>query len=230
MSLAKPNAKSLMKILALEFSSSLRSVAICEISGSETRLLCELKDQFSRQITGPALLDQALQTASCKPAEIDLLAIGLGPGSYTGIRSAISIGQGWQLGLGTKAIGISSVEILAAQLAERGENGEFTIAIDAQQKELYREIFSIRDHTYTTIEPLKIAPIAQLQNTPNLFGPDLQKLITRGQNLYPSATTLANLAAARTDYLPAEKLEPIYLREIAFVKAPPLRKFGMGVF
>ena len=81
-----------MKILALEFSSQQRSVAIVDDSG----VLSEITtDQLK---TGPlVLIEQALQQAQIGREEIQRLGIGIGPGSYTGIRSAIAVAQGWQL-------------------------------------------------------------------------------------------------------------------------------------
>ena len=60
-----------------------------------------------------ALVERALAQANCRREEIAVVAVGLGPGSYTGIRSAIALAQGWQLGRGVKTLGISSVECLA---------------------------------------------------------------------------------------------------------------------
>jgi len=48
-----------------------------------------------------------------------------------------------------------------------------------------------------------------------------------GRVVLPRAVTIARLAATRTDFLPGEKLEPIYLRETTFVKAPPPRILGL---
>jgi hypothetical protein len=42
--------------------------------------------------------------------------------------------------------------------------------------------------------------------------------------VFPRAATLASLASERKDFIPGEKMEPIYLRETKFVKAPPPRK------
>src|SRR5205823_3066289 len=75
--------------------------------------------------------------ARCSRAEIECVVVGLGPGSYTGIRVAISIAQGWQLARGVKLLGISSVECLAAQAQGEGIKGEINIVIDAQRDEFY---------------------------------------------------------------------------------------------
>jgi len=41
--------------------------------------------------------------------------------------------------------------------------------------------------------------------------------------VFPTAAAIARMASGRSDYLPGEKLEPIYLRETGFIKAPPPR-------
>ena len=45
---------------------------------------------------------------------IEAIAVGLGPGSYTGIRAAIALAQGWQLAREVKTLGVSSVAAMAA--------------------------------------------------------------------------------------------------------------------
>ena len=72
-----------MKILALEFSSQQRSVAVTD----DADVLSEITtDQLK---TGPLILiEQALEQAQIDREEIQCLALGIGPGSYTGIRSA----------------------------------------------------------------------------------------------------------------------------------------------
>jgi len=95
-----------MKILALEFSSSQRSVAV--VQPGEFHEAVGSNEPF-------AMIEDALREAKCEREQIDCIAVGIGPGSYTGIRSAISIAQGWQLARSIKILGISSTECLAAQ-------------------------------------------------------------------------------------------------------------------
>ena len=60
------------------------------------------------------MIEQVLAEAKIEREQVDVLAVGLGPGSYTGIRAAISMAQGWQLARGVKLLGVGSVECLAA--------------------------------------------------------------------------------------------------------------------
>jgi hypothetical protein len=53
------------------------------------------------------------------------------------------------------------------------------------------------------------------------LGPEMDRV------LFPAAAMVAHLAAARMDFVAGEKLEPIYLRETAFVKAPPRAGFDL---
>lgn len=125
-----------MKILAVEFSSAQRSVAVWEGGGDTAPALLgsalEPPQPRADQAPGPGqpspipsrrslgLVEQALAEAQCGREEIGALAVGLGPGSYTGIRGAIALAQGWQLGRGIKLLGVSSVECLAGQARVEG--------------------------------------------------------------------------------------------------------------
>src|SRR5882672_791819 len=100
-----------MTILALEFSSSQRSVGIARGG----RVLAETFEVGERGTNAFGMIEKVLASANIGRAEVECLAVGLGPGSYTGIRVALSIAQGWQLATGVKLLGIGSVECLAAQ-------------------------------------------------------------------------------------------------------------------
>src|SRR5690606_35485611 len=79
----------LMKILGLEFSSDLRSVAVGEISTSAARCIGTRAEPGPRGSTGLTLVDRLLRESGIARQEIEVIALGLGPGSHAGIRSAI---------------------------------------------------------------------------------------------------------------------------------------------
>jgi len=209
-----------MKILALEFSSEVRSVAFGDISSSDVPILTESSD---RSTTGIELVDQTLRQAKAIPEEVDVLAVGLGPGSYGGIRSAIALAQGWQLARGTRLLGISSFVVLLREAEKRGFLGRVAIMIDAQRNEFYHAEFALEKGSSQEIVPLAIVPIQSIPGESRRVGPRVGRLVPGGTNLNPSAATLLELAAGRSDFTPGENLEPIYLRETSFVKAPPAR-------
>ena len=217
-----------MKILAVEFSSEERSVAIVEkLPGKESQLRGSALEKGGRSAHAFALVEQALQQSQMEREEIDCIAVGLGPGSYTGIRAAIALAQGWQLAREIKLVGASSVECLVAQAFANGICGRANFIVDAQRSEFYLAAYEINANGFIEIEALHLATFAEVEKRiaekQFVFGPDAARLFPGAQDIYPYAATLAQLACKKTDYISGEKLEPIYLREVSFVKASPLR-------
>jgi tRNA threonylcarbamoyladenosine biosynthesis protein TsaB len=213
-----------MKILALEFSANERSVAVAEREpDGSTRVLSSVRETDFRGITGLSIIDRAIGEAKLQPSDVRRLAVGLGPGSYTGIRSSIAIAQGWQLGRNVELVGISSVVCLAEQARSLGLFGSITIVIDAQREELYVARYRIEEAGITELEPLRIASAAHVPPADLVIGPDATRHFPSARDIAPSAETLVKLAAKATVFVAGENLEPIYLREASFVKAPLAR-------
>jgi tRNA threonylcarbamoyl adenosine modification protein YeaZ len=212
-----------MKILALEFSSDQRSVAV-SVNGSVRGSAMETATRTTHAFD---LIEQALGAARLEREEIECLAIGIGPGSYHGIRAAIALAQGWQLALPVKLLGISSAECLAAEAQAKGLFGKASVIIDAQRDELYLARYEISPDTCRETAALKLATLeearAHIAAGENIIGPEVSRWFAEGKPLFPNAVILAKLAETRTDFVEGEKLEPIYLRETNFVKAPPAR-------
>src|SRR5947207_6222513 len=103
-----------MKILALEFSSTQRSAALVQGAG-DTEQFIEVVETGEASNKAFEMIQEVLRQSGIEREQVDALAIGLGPGSYTGIRSVIALAQGWQLAAGTPVEGISSAECVAAQ-------------------------------------------------------------------------------------------------------------------
>src|SRR5581483_11393832 len=119
---AKRTAGSAMKILALEFSSTERSAAVVDSDATNASAVHELIETAGAT-DALALIDAALRAAGCEREQIDCIAVGLGPGSYTGVRGAIALAQGWQLARGVKLLGVSSADAIAAQAQAEGISG-----------------------------------------------------------------------------------------------------------
>jgi tRNA threonylcarbamoyladenosine biosynthesis protein TsaB len=211
-----------MKILALEFSSDERSVAVTSDSGAT---LAFVSERDFRGVTSMALLDRAIASAATSRSEIAVIAVGLGPGSYTGIRSAIAIAKGWQLGREVKIAGISTMLCLAEEARLQGIRGEVSIIVDAQRTELYLARYEITETAANEMEPLRIAPVSYIREG-IVVGPEASKLVTGAKDLVPRAETLARMALASGKFVPGEDLEPIYLRQTTFVKAAATRQIG----
>lgn len=211
-----------MTILALEFSSLQRSVAVARAG----TVLAGMSETGGRSTAAFAMIERVLADAKIGRKEIDVIVVGLGPGSYTGIRAAIAMAQGWQLATGLKTAGISSVEAIVAQAQAEKIFGRVNVVIDAQRGELYLAVYDISAAGITEIEPLRIVLLAEIQSAranETFIGPEVTRWFPAGKTIFPSASTLACLAAPKGAFVPAEKIEPIYLRETTFVKAPAFR-------
>ena len=217
-----------MKILAIEFSSEKRSVAIVEkLSGEQSQLRGSALEKGGRSAHAFALIEQVLQQAQMEREEIDCIAVGLGPGSYTGIRATIALAQGWLLAREIKLVGISSVECLAAQAFINGNRGRASFIVDAQRNEFYLAAYEMNESGFSEIETLRLATFSEVEKQITekqiVFGPGATRVFPEARDLYPHAATLGQLACEKADFFSGEKLEPIYLREVSFVKAPPPR-------
>ena len=214
-----------MKMLAFEFSSSQRSVAVVDDLGGSVG---EVIDTAPGNAMKPlALTEAALRQAGLEREQIECIVVGLGPGSYTGIRAAIALAQGWQLGRRVKLLGVSSAECVAAQARADGLTGRVAVAIDAQRGEFYLAGYEISASGRREVSPLRLATLgearAREQAGERLIGPEVTRWFPDGRIVFPRAALLAQLAMGRTDFGAGEDLTPIYLRETTFVKAPPRR-------
>lgn len=216
-----------MTILALEFSSSQRSVAVLHKGG-----VAEAVETGGHGTNAFSLMEKVLAEAGLERGQIEVIAVGLGPGSYTGIRVALSIAQGWQLARGVKLLGISSAESLAAQAHTEKIFGRVNVVIDAQRNEFYRTAYKISPGGWKEIEPLQITGLAQIQPgtiTDEIWiGPEIKRWFSKGIIVFPLAATLGALAAKRSDFANGDKLTPLYLRETNFIKGPPRNPVTFG--
>jgi len=214
-----------MKILALDFSSPQRSVAVMNPGAGA---VAEVLDTSHRHTMKPfAMIESALQQAGLEREQIEGIAVGLGPGSYTGIRAAIALAQGWQLARGVKLIGVSSAECVVAQAQADGLTGRCSVVIDAQRGEYYLAEYEITNDGVQEVAALRLASFDSVQEREQagdiLIGPEVQGRFPRGRIVFPRAGTMAQLELVQRNNISGASLSPIYLREANFVKSPPRR-------
>jgi tRNA threonylcarbamoyl adenosine modification protein YeaZ len=210
-----------MRILALEFSSTRRSVALV----TEREAFEAISETDARSTNAFGLIAYVLKRSGLDRRDIECIAVGLGPGSYTGVRVGISIAQGWQIATAVKLLGVSSAEAIAEQARRDGIRGPGTCVIDAQRQEFYTAVYELKDDERHVRQSLRIETLAQLNERAArgevIISPDAPPVAAR--KIFPTALVVGTLASTRTDFVAGENLEPIYLRETAFVKAPPPR-------
>ena len=196
-----------MKILALEFSSPQRSVAVVQERPDTGPLASgEASETGARSTNTLGLVAEALRQAQLDRAQIDCLVIGLGPGSYNGIRMAIALAQGWQLARPVKLLGISTADCLAAEAQAAGIYGRVQVVIDAQRGEFYLAGYDVSAEMSREIEPLRLATLSEVQACHQagdvIIGPEVTNWFPGSRVLFPRAATLGRLARGRTDFVP----------------------------
>ena len=206
-----------MKILAIEFSSEHRSIAVLD----GERLLAEQIVTEGRGTRALSLIESTLDHSELGKLQIDCIAVGVGPGSYTGIRSAIALTQGWQLALGVKVLGINSLEAMAKGEQAAGRRGEITLLVGAHRGQFYLAKFDLADEGIRNIESLRLVKRAEyellIDSRSTVIGPAVS-------NNFPAAEHVGRLAIGRSDFIEASKLEPVYLLPVDYAKAPPQRQ------
>lgn len=125
-----------MKLLAIETATESCSVAL--LIDDEIIVRSELAPRRHAELLLP-MCDEVLGEAGLSRSAIDALAVGRGPGAFTGVRLAISAAQGIALGINRPIITVSS---LAALALTAPNNGAITMAIiDARMGEIYAGSF-----------------------------------------------------------------------------------------
>ena len=157
-------------------------------------------------------LQKIVKSNNIKPKDIDLIAVNIGPGSFTGIRACITVARVMGQQLKCKVIGISSLEILANAVLK--QDRAVLVALDARKNKAYlwhdneikgaveiekvKEI--IKSGQYEVITDDKLQPI--------LGGKSYQ------QEHYPIGEILAELAFEKIKYSNGDwkNVLPLYIQ------------------
>ena len=192
-----------MTVLAIDTSTSHGSVAL--LDGG--RVL--LDEVFTSARNHGCALVPLLQRARELVPRLDVIAIGLGPGSYAGVRIAIATAMGFAMADGARLVGIPSVAAWEC-------DADHHIALgDARRDAFY---FTKVERGICTEGPLLtdapglLARIATLPGWPVLTAEPLA-LVPHALVAIPRALALARLAAEGRGICAGGGLEPLYLRE-----------------
>jgi len=166
-----------------------------------------LGERMSRAVTLLEDVDALLRQGGASAGDVDVLAVGTGPGSFTGVRIGLATARGLGLALGIPAAGVSTLAVLAA-----GAPGAVPV-IDARR----REVFAFLDGEARVLAPAEL----DLPSGTICVGDGAVRyrgvLEQRGLEVPPDADERhlprarfhAALAGAAG---PADAIEPIYLR------------------
>ena len=175
-----------MKILAVDTSSKLCSVAILEDKNLIKKL--ELDNGLTHSETLMPLIQQLLNECSLSLNNIDLLVSDVGPGSFTGIRIGVSSCKAFSDSLNIPCVGISSLEVLAYNIQN---DGVICSTIDCKNNNCYFALYELNSGNYNVL----IEPCAKSVN-------DVLDLLN--SQYYNKCISFVG------DGIPSEKLHSIY--------------------
>lgn len=210
------------------------STARCSVALGDGDTVEELVDERPREHHAIILpmVHELLRSAGASLRELDAIAFGRGPGSFTGLRIAASITQGLAFGAGLPVIPVSSLEALAADADVQAGAAEgldhVLVATDAHMGGIYWGLYrrgphglcAVRDDALAHADAFAAAEHCAVAATifagdawrvyPWLLPPQAAWL----ESAAPTARQVVRLAARveRSAWRSAEEAEPVYVR------------------
>lgn len=139
-------------ILALETSHEQGSVAV---GARELPLVVEFSPGLVHARELQVRIDEALVRAGLERAELGLIAVSAGPGSYTGVRIGVAAAKAMAWGLGIPVLGVSTLEVIAANVTEPGP---FAVLLDARRASCYGAHFECREDSSGRTTTVRLGP------------------------------------------------------------------------
>jgi len=217
-----------MNFAAFETSTEWCSVALS--LGGEIRALEEKAGNRHSELALP-MLEKLLEESGLAARDLQAVAFGAGPGSFTGLRIACGLAQGLALGRGLPVLGVSSLEALA----EESGASKVVACLDARMREVYYSALEKTDGRWREISPAQCVPPAQVAVPPGegwvgcgngfqAYEKDFQDRFSHMKpEIHPSAVAVARLAAPRLaagEGVDAALALPVYVRDkVAFTAA-----------
>ncbi|MDF1653510.1 MAG: tRNA (adenosine(37)-N6)-threonylcarbamoyltransferase complex dimerization subunit type 1 TsaB [Coxiellaceae bacterium] len=216
-------------ILAFDTATNACSVAL---QVGDLQLDChQIAPRQHSQLLLPTI-DDLLSRDDLSFNDLDAIACGIGPGSFMGVRLAVSVAQGLAYACQKPVVGVSTLQILAQTAHERLGYERVIAAWDARMDEIYCGFFTIIDGVMQpVVEDQLIAPgtwqckhEGDWQLVGNAWSayadaikrPDNCQLTTEGGELYPEAKSLLSLADdqwSKGKAVSALELVPNYIRQ-----------------
>jgi tRNA threonylcarbamoyladenosine biosynthesis protein TsaB len=214
-----------MKILGID--TSTKFLCLGAYDGSK---VYEYNLEVGRQLSSllAVTIQRVLDTLSWQFKDIDFFACGLGPGSFTGMRTGISTIKGFCFALKKPVIGISTLDMLAQGV--KPTQKPIVSIVDAKRNLIYCGVFKKTNGSLRRIKPYMLLSIKEflkiikpgsiiLGDALNLYKADIVKNVKGADILdkdywYPKAHSLIELALARTDEKKIDSpfdIKPIYL-------------------
>jgi len=215
-----------MKILAFDTSNKPLTVAV--VVDGKVLAHTESTEKKTHSIAILPDIKKALEKANLTVDDIDLIAVAQGPGSYTGVRIAVTVAKTLADTLSKKLVGVSSLELLAADgdqehilvplMDARNDNafagvyqtvaGKLENVIEDQHTSMAKLLETLQQYDESKLEFINATPRLQ-ELIQNQFP---TATIITSENSLPEASKLAQLAETKKPVADLDDFVPTYLR------------------
>jgi tRNA threonylcarbamoyladenosine biosynthesis protein TsaB len=212
-----------MLVLALETSSQLGSVALWRDGATlAERVIAQKLRHGAHLLTA---LQAIHEEAGVRPEQVDLVAVSLGPGSYTGLRIGLTAARTAAHVLGKPLLGVASLDAIAENAPAEAER--VVPVLDASRGEVYAALYVRRDGRLERETPYRVVrpEVLDLPAPCLVLGDALERFceafrrpgvtLADAEAWWPRAAVVARLAAeryGRGERQELHSLAPLYLR------------------
>jgi len=232
-----------VKTLAIETATPASSVAIGD--GAELAAMSVGVDGRGHVGFLIPAIDFCFTRSGWRPADLDLVAVDIGPGPFTGLRAGLAAAQAVAAGIGVPIVTVSSLDVLALRAA----TGRRTIwpVVDVRRGQVatapYRPLpwGVVKDGPIEVVTPDELGALINASGEDALVVGDHSALpdgvfqglhrVKLGRPRYPAADMILEIAgmrAGRSQFASAEEVRPLYLREPdALINWTDFREEGM---
>ncbi|CAH2397862.1 tRNA (adenosine(37)-N6)-threonylcarbamoyltransferase complex dimerization subunit type 1 TsaB [Mesorhizobium ventifaucium] len=208
-----------MKLLAIDCAANLCAACVYDAAAAKElgRSVLDLGKGHAEHLM--AVIEEALTTGGADYAGLGAIAVSTGPGSFTGLRVGVSAARGLALALKIPAIGVTTLEALAAQAKATFPGRAVLAALDAGREEIHAALY---DEASVLIYGPAVTTLSQaaamaVDRSPVLAGTAATQIAAsagRAFDIGPTSATsdiafYARLAATKGE---GEKPKPLYLR------------------
>lgn len=213
-----------MRIVAFDTSTEVCAAAL--LDGARRKERTEKAGSRHSELLLP-MVRELLGEAGLTLADLDGIAFGAGPGSFTGLRIACGVAQGLAFGIGLPLVGVGSLEAMAEAARERHGWTRVAAALDARMREVYFAAYMYDgDRWLPEVEPCVLPPEETPVPAGRWFGvgngfaayPALVARLGAVEHdpaIVPSAIAIGMLALPRfaaREGVAASEAAPIYVR------------------
>lgn len=208
-----------MKVLAIDCAASLCAACVYDAAAGRElgRAVLDLGKGHAEHLM--AVISEALTAAETDYPSLGAIAVSVGPGSFTGLRVGVSTARGLALALKIPAIGVTTLEALAAEAAVAFPGRAVLAALDAGREEIHAALYNeMSALTYgpvvTTLADAVAVATEQSSVLAGTAAPQIAALAGGGFDIGPRTATadIATYARLATAKGGGERPKPLYLR------------------